>query len=315
MLLLLSLRKGFIHTTFTLTQPVSIDSIPSGSPGQLGNLVDVSRLYIQAKAPGFYPRSGVVLGSGLGQLAEQLERPTILPYAELPHFPRPSVTGHVGNLVLGYLQGEPLAVLQGRAHLYEGNEPWKVAFPVRVLASMGIKHLVTTNAAGGVNTSFRTGDLMLISDHLNFFGGNPLFGPNDDRMGPRFPDLSAAYHPASNQRLMGIAKAQGIDLKQGIYAMLSGPSYETPAEIRALRALGADAVGMSTVPEVIAAAHMGVRVTAISCITNLAAGMGTQTLSHDEVKRVASQAARVVAALLKAFLPSLHQATDAAADH
>lgn len=170
-----------------------------------------------------------------------------------------------------------------------------------------MKHLVVTNAAGGVNSSFQPGDLMVISDHIGFFGVNPLIGPNDPGMGPRFPDLSAAYHPESNRRLLKTAAFHGIPLRQGVYAMLSGPSYETPAEIRALRLLGADAVGMSTVPEVICAVHMGVKVTAISCITNVAAGMGTEPLSHEDVKAVAGRSEQVLATLLKAYLPQLLQ--------
>lgn len=258
----------------------------------------------RAGASGKAPRVGIILGSGLGAFAEQFADRVIIPYAEIPHFPSSSVPGHAGQLALGTLSGEPVVAMQGRVHYYEGYEPWQVAFPARVLCLLGIKTLVVTNAAGTINTAFRPGDLMAITDHLNLAGWNALRGHNDDRLGPRFPDMTTAYHRPLRELLLSIARRQGVDLKQGVYAILSGPTYETPAEIRALRTLGADAVGMSTVPEVVAAAHMGVRVAGISCITNLAAGIGDKPLSHEEVAETASQVREVFARLLAEFLPA-----------
>jgi purine-nucleoside phosphorylase len=257
---------------------------------------------IRARAPGFQPRLGLILGSGLGSFADGLERPIAIDYQALPDFPRSSVPGHAGKLVLGYHHDVPVVVMQGRVHFYEGYAPWQVAFPTRVLARLGVKHLTVTNAAGGINLSFKVGDLMVITDHLNLAGYNPLVGPNDDRLGPRFPDLSHAYDPAFVHLLESVAFQASIPLRHGIYASLSGPSYETPAEIRMLRTLGADAVGMSTVPEVIVAAHVGLPVTGVSCITNLAAGIGTQKLSHAEVSHTANQVKDTFTRLVGQFL-------------
>lgn len=258
---------------------------------------------VRAKAPAT-PKVGVILGSGLGGFADTLESRVALPYADLPHFPRSSVPGHAGKLVLGSLGGEPIVAMQGRVHFYEGYAPAEVAFPARVLCALGIRSLVVTNAAGGIHASLRPGDLMAITDHINLSGWNALVGPNDDRLGPRFPDMSQAYHPALLERLLAIASRQKVDLKRGVYAILSGPSYETPAEIRALRVLGADAVGMSTVPEVVAATHMGVKVAGISCITNLAAGIGNKPLSHEEVAETANRVTATFSRLLAEFLPA-----------
>ncbi len=249
------------------------------------------------------PKAGLILGSGLGAFADRLADKVVIPYAELPHFPRSSVPGHAGRLVLGKVGGEPVVAMQGRVHFYEGYAPAQVAFPARVLCRLGIRSLVVTNAAGAINLGLAPGDLMAIVDHMNFAGWNPLVGPNDDRLGPRFPDLSKAYDPSLTASLMDVAQELGIGLKKGVYAMLSGPSYETPAEIRALRTIGADAIGMSTVPEVIAAAHMGVKVAGISCITNLAAGIGDKPLSHEEVAETASRVRDVFCRLLERFLP------------
>ncbi|HLL52971.1 MAG TPA: purine-nucleoside phosphorylase [Myxococcaceae bacterium] len=259
---------------------------------------------IWTRAPGFKPKVGIILGSGLGAFADTFQDKVVIPYHELPHFPHSSVPGHAGRLVLGHLNGEPVVAMQGRVHSYEGYAPWQVAFPARVLCTLGIKTLVVTNAAGGIQSGMRPGDLMMITDQINLSGWNALSGPNDDRLGPRFPDMSTAFHPGLRQQLQDIAGRQGVALKQGVYVMLSGPAYETPAEIRMLRTLGADAVGMSTVPEVVAAAHMGVRVAGISCITNLAAGMGNKPLSHEEVAEVANQVTAVFARLLNEFLPA-----------
>lgn len=261
--------------------------------------------FIRARAPGISPKVGIILGSGLGEFADGFADKVVIPYGEIPHFPTSSVPGHAGRLVLGRVGGEPVVAMQGRVHFYEGFTPAQVGFPARVLCMLGIKALVVTNAAGGINHDFQPGDLMAISDHLNLAGWNVLAGHNDERLGPRFPDMSAAYNPTLRQTLLDIAAKQKVDLKQGVYVVVSGPSYETPAEIRMLRTLGADAVGMSTVPEVIAAAHMGVPVTGISCITNLASGMGHKPLSHEEVAETANRVKDVFAALLTEFLPTV----------
>lgn len=250
------------------------------------------------------PKVGIILGSGLGDFADTFADKVVIPYGELPHFPHSSVPGHAGRLVMGTLGGEPVVAMQGRVHYYEGYAPDRVAFPARVLCALGIKALVVTNAAGGINLALRPGDLMAITDHLNLSGWNALTGPNDDRLGPRFPDMSTAYHPKLLQLLLDSAHAVDVDLRKGVYAILSGPSYETPAEIRMLRVLGADAVGMSTVPEVIAASHMGVPVAGISCITNLAAGIGNKPLSHEEVAETANKVKDIFQRLLTQFVPA-----------
>ncbi len=264
--------------------------------------IDACADVIRKKAPGFTPKLGVILGSGLGAFADSLEKAVSIEYRELPDFPTSSVHGHAGRLVLGYRGNVPVVAMQGRVHFYEGYAPWQVAFPARVLCRLGVKHLTVTNAAGGINTGFKVGDLMAITDHLNLAGFNPLVGPNEDALGPRFPDMSHAYDPAAREVLLASAKAVGTSLQQGVYVSLSGPSYETPAEIRMLRTLGGDAVGMSTVPEVIVAQHMGVKVTGISCITNLAAGISDQKLSHDEVSEVANKVKDTFTKLLGRFL-------------
>ena len=260
---------------------------------------------IRGRAPGLSPAVGIILGSGLGDFADGFTDKVVLPYTELPHFPHSSVPGHAGRLVLGRLSGVPVVAMQGRVHAYEGYAPAQVAFPARVLCALGIKALVVTNAAGTVNESFAPGNLMAITDQLNLSGWNPLTGPNDDRLGPRFPDMSTAFSPALLKLLRDSAKRTGVDLKSGVYSMLAGPTYETPAEIRMLRILGADAVGMSTVPEVIAAAHMGVPVAGVSCITNMAAGIGDKPLSHAEVAEVAHRVRDTFGRLLADFLPAI----------
>jgi purine-nucleoside phosphorylase len=260
---------------------------------------------VRAKAPSARPKVGIILGSGLGDFATVLADATVIPYSDLPNFPLSGVPGHAGRLVIGDLGGESIVAMQGRVHFYEGYSPAEVAFPARVLCALGIKGLVVTNAAGGINTGFQVGDLMAITDHLNLSGYNPLVGPNEAALGPRFPDLSHAYDPKLLALLQGCAAATKTTLRKGVYACLSGPSYETPAEIRMLRVLGADAVGMSTVPEVIAAAHMGVKVAGISCITNLAAGMSSQPLSHTEVAETAARVRDVFTRLLERFLPEV----------
>jgi purine-nucleoside phosphorylase len=263
---------------------------------------------IRQRAGGLTPRVGIILGSGLGAFADGFERKTIIPYQDLPHFPHSSVPGHAGRMVLGLVGGEPVVAMQGRVHSYEGYSPMQVAFPARVLCALGIRALGVTNAAGGVNTQFIPGDLMAITDHINLSGWNALTGPNDDRLGPRFPDMSRAYAPRLRELLLESSQRTQVSLRQGVYAMVAGPSYETPAEIRMLRTLGADAVGMSTVPEVVAAGHMGVPVVGISCITNLAAGVGDKPLTHDEVAETANRVAGIFSRLLTDFLPRVARA-------
>jgi purine-nucleoside phosphorylase len=232
------------------------------------------------------PTIGLVLGSGLGAFANSLEKATAIPYGEIPRFPVSTAIGHTGELVIGYCQGVPVAVMSGRAHFYEGYTLQQVVFPVRVLGRMGVKILILTNAAGSVNVAYKPGELMVISDHINFMGGNPMTGPNDDQLGLRFFDMSEAYDPQLREIAEKACWKAGVTVRKGVYIAFTGPSYETPAEIRMSRTLGADAVGMSTVPEVIAARHMGIRVLGISCITNMAAGVIKKPLDHREVLEV-----------------------------
>ncbi len=267
--------------------------------------LEQTREAIQKRAPNLKPQVGIILGSGLGGFADGFEDKVVIPYSDLPHFPTSSVPGHAGRLVLGRVGGVDVVAMQGRVHFYEGFTPAQVIYPARVLCSLGIRGLVVTNAAGGIHNELAPGDLMAITDHINLAGWNALTGHNDDRLGPRFPDMSAAYAPKLRALLLDIARRQGVTLRQGVYAIVSGPSYETPAEIRMLRTLGADAVGMSTVPEVTAASHMGVPVAGISCITNLAAGIGHQPLSHEEVAETANRVKDVFARLLAEFLPAM----------
>ncbi len=238
------------------------------------------------------PKVGLILGSGLGFIADQLEGAAVVPYEEIPQFPKSTIVGHEGSLVIGSLDGQLCACMKGRVHFYEGYEMSQLAFPIHVLRGLGVERLLVTNAAGGVNPDFRVGDLMLIEDHLNFLGDNPLRGANRDALGPRFPDMSFAYSKRLRDLWRAVAAEQGVSLREGVYAAMMGPSYETPAEIRMLHRVGADAVGMSTVPEVIVANHCGMEVTGLSVITNQAAGLSGQALSHDEVKE-ASELARV----------------------
>lgn len=225
---------------------------------------------------------GLILGSGLGELAEEIEDPQVITYDQIPHFPVSTVSGHAGQLVYGALEGKKVLAMQGRFHYYEGYSMQTVTYPVRVMAALKAHSLIVTNAAGGVNTDFEPGNLMLINDHINFMGSNPLFGPNNEELGPRFPDMSEAYRLSYRQTAQAVAEKQGIALREGVYMGFSGPTYETPAEVRFARIAGADAVGMSTVPEVIVASHCGLNVLGISCITNLAAGM-QKNLNHKEV--------------------------------
>jgi len=237
---------------------------------------------IQARAK-FQPEIGVILGSGLGPIAQKIESPITIPYTEIPHFHGTSVEGHAGKMILGTFHGVKTVFLQGRFHLYEGYQMEEVAFPTRTICGLGIKTLVLTNASGGINTRYRPGDIMVIDDHLNLMGDNPLKGPNIAELGPRFPDMTEAYSKQCRDIIDECARELEIPLQHGTYVGLLGPTYETPAEVRMLRTLGGDAVGMSTVPETIAANHLGVRVCGLACITNLAAGMSAQKLTHQEV--------------------------------
>jgi purine-nucleoside phosphorylase len=248
------------------------------------------------------PTTALVLGSGLGDFAESLERATSIRYEDIPNWPAAKVIGHDGRLVIGTASGRPTIVLSGRAHYYEGHDLRTVTFAVRVLGVLGVKALILTNAAGGINTSFAPGDLMVIDDHINLLGSNPLVGPNDERFGVRFPDLTNVYSPRLRQIADEAAASQGLTLRHGIYVAWHGPSYETPAEIRYLRSIGADAVGMSTVPEAIVARHMGIEVLGISCITNLAAGVLPQPLNHEEVLETAKRVRGKFLSLLNAVI-------------
>jgi purine-nucleoside phosphorylase len=254
---------------------------------------------------GLRPRIALVLGSGLGAFADELTEAARIPYETIPGFPRSTAVGHAGRLVVGKAGQTVVAAMQGRVHLYEGYSAREVAFPMRVLARLGIRAAILTNAAGGIHRDYHQGSLVVIRDHIHLQGANPLMGPNDERFGPRFPDMTEAY--AQTYRKLALAEAErlGIDLHEGVYAALPGPSYETPAEIRYLRTIGADLVGMSTVPEVIAARHMGIRILGISCVTNMAAGILDQPLSHREVLQTAERVKGQFMALLRAVIPRI----------
>ncbi len=244
---------------------------------------------------------GLILGSGLGELAEEIEEAIVIPYDQIPFFPTSTVVGHAGQLVYGTLSGKKVLAMQGRFHFYEGHSMQTVTYPVRVMAALKAHSVIVTNASGGVNESFVPGDLMLITDHINFTGQNPLIGPNEDEIGPRFPDMSAAYTLTYREVAKEAASQLDLTLKEGVYMGYSGPTYETPAEIRMSRTMGADAVGMSTVPEVIVAAHSGLKVLGISCITNLAAGMQAN-LNHEEVVETTQRVKQSFKALIKEVL-------------
>jgi purine-nucleoside phosphorylase len=248
------------------------------------------------------PRVGVVLGSGLGAFADGLTGLVKVPYETLPHLPASKVVGHAGNLCFGHVDDVPVVCMQGRVHMYEGHPMWQVVHGVRTMARLGVSCVLITNAAGGLEAGWAAGDLMIISDHLNLSGMQPLLGPNDDTLGTRFPDMTNAYDPALREQLREVSKEEGLPLREGVYAALSGPSYETPAEIRMLRVLGAQAVGMSTVPEVIALRHMRVRCAALSCITNMAAGLGAGELDHKEVEETAKTRRADLQRLLKGWI-------------
>ena len=251
------------------------------------------------------PTVGVVLGSGLGGFADELSEATRIPYANIPFFPRSTAIGHAGQMVIGKVGDIAVAVMQGRVHLYEGYSANEAAFPTRVFGRLGIRALVLTNAAGGINLEYKQGALVVITDHINLQGQNPLTGPNDDRIGPRFPDMTQAYSKPYREIALRAAQRLGKTVYQGVYAGLLGPSYETPAEIRYLRTIGADLVGMSTIPEVIAARHMGIKVLAISCVTNMAAGTSDEVLSHEDVLATGERVKGDFVALLRAILPEI----------
>jgi purine-nucleoside phosphorylase len=265
-------------------------------------LADAAAQFILTRTP-LRPKIGLVLGSGLGAFADSLTEATRVPYADIPTFPRSTALGHAGQMVLGHSGDVPVATMQGRAHLYEGYSAREVNFPMRVFGRMGIRGVILTNAAGGINLSYSQGALVLIRDHINLQGSNPLVGANDDRFGVRFPDMTQAYARDYRQMAREEAGKLGIGLEEGVYAGLLGPSYETPAEIEYLRRVGADLVGMSTVAEVIAARHMEMKVLAVSCVTNMAAGILDQPLSHREVMETGERVKTIFQALLRAVLP------------
>lgn len=248
------------------------------------------------------PRLGLVLGSGLGGLADSVENATAIAYRDLPGFPVGSVAGHAGRLVLGTLEGTPVVVLQGRAHLYEGIPASDLAVPTRTVRALGAETVVLTNAAGSLNPQAGPGELMALTDHINLMGANPLMGPNDDAIGPRFVGLGDAYDIDLRKAMHLAAQAEGVELHEGVYLAVAGPSFETPAEIRAFKALGADAVGMSTVPEVIVARHCGLKVAAVSAITNLAEGLGVEALSHEHTLQNAEVASEKLQRVLRRFV-------------
>ena len=255
------------------------------------------------------PRIALVLGSGLGGFADDFEESVGIPYEDIPGFVRSTAQGHAGRLVIGKIESVPVLAMQGRVHYYEGYSLEEVTFPVRTFGLLGVKTLVLTNAAGGINVQLTQGALMVISDHVNLMGVNPLRGPNDERFGPRFPDMSAVYSPELQELVVDEAKVIGAEVRRGIYGGLSGPSYETPAEIHLLRGLGADAVGMSTVPEAIVARHMGLEVLGISCITNMAAGISDEPINHEEVMATGDRVRETFAELLRRVINAINNRT------
>lgn len=271
---------------------------------QFYDKVSASAAYIRARIPQA-PTVGIILGSGLGGLVDAMTDKTVIPYGDIPHFPRSTVAGHAGNLVIGRLGSQVAAALQGRFHYYEGFSMKEVTYPVYVLALLGVKTLIVTNACGGINRTFVPGDLMLLSDHINMLGANSLIGPNDERFGPRFPDMTEAYPRRLREKAHQAAGALGFSCKEGVYAIFPGPCYETAAEIRAYEHLGADAIGMSTVPEVIAANYLGMAVLGIACITNMATGIAREKHSHQEVLRIANESSQKLCALVERVVREL----------
>jgi purine-nucleoside phosphorylase len=268
-------------------------------------------VFVQSRLGALAPRVGIVLGSGLGAVADAVADPVIVPYHEIPHFPQSTVEGHAGQMVAGLLGSAPVAILQGRVHSYEGYTPHGVTFPMRVLGALGVRTVVLTNAAGGIQAGYHLGQLVLLADHINMMGWNPLTGPNEPRfaIGPgaglRFFDMTEAYSKALRALAAEAAREEGFTLEEGVYLATPGPNFETPAEVRAFRTLGATLVGMSTVPETIVARHMGIEVLGISCVTNLAAGLGATPLSHEEVYESGRMVERRLAGLLKRLAPRI----------
>ena len=251
------------------------------------------------------PKTAIILGSGLGGLVDFMEEKMVVPYKEIPNFPQSSVAGHAGNFVVGKIEGKLVAAMQGRFHYYEGFTARELCYPLYVMKLLGIENLIVTNACGGVNRDFKPGDLMIIDNYINFIRVNPLIGDNDDRFGPRFPDMSEPYSPVLLEKAEKAAEKLGIDYKRGVYALFNGPCYESAAEIRAFAALGADAVGMSTVPETICGNYLGMKVFGVSCITNMATGIATVKHSHEEVVRVANEASEKLCSWMKEFIVNI----------
>ncbi len=286
-----------------ITVPTPANNSPEGEFERAGLAADF--IFSQTA---LRPKIALVLGSGLGAFADEFADAAKIPYAQIPHFPQSTAIGHAGKLVIGKVGAIPVVGMQGRVHLYEGYSAKEVAFPIRVFARMGVKAVILTNAAGGIKREFVQGRLVVISDHINLQGVNPLTGPNDERFGLRFHDMTAAYDRRFREMTVGEGNRMGIGMYEGVYAGLRGPSYETPAEIRFLRTAGADLVGMSTVPEVIAARHSGIRVLGISCVTNAAAGILDQPLNHLEVLETAERVKGQFIGLLKAVIPRIAEA-------
>jgi purine-nucleoside phosphorylase len=282
------------------TKPTTPKSIPSAEYVQ----ADRAAKFILARTK-LRPQIALVLGSGLGAFADEFASATKIPYVRIPHFPRSTAIGHAGQLVIGAVGHVAVAGMQGRVHLYEGYSAKEVAFPVRVFARMGVKAVILTNAAGGINRNYSQGGLVILRDHINLQGVNPLSGPNDERLGPRFPDMTHAYDRDFRRFAVEEATKLRLSLQEGVYLALSGPNYETPAEIHSFRTIGADLVGMSTVPEVIVARHSGIRVLGLSCVTNMAAGTTDQPLSHAEVLETTERVKTQFIALLKAVIPRI----------
>lgn len=275
-----------------------------GKPSRQFVHAEAAARFIQKKTK-LRPKIALVLGSGLGAFADEFAEATRIPYAKIPHFPRSTAIGHAGQLVLGKVEGVEVVGMQGRVHLYEGYSAQEVTFPIRVFSRLGVKAVILTNAAGGIKKEFRQGRLVVISDHINLQGANPLSGPNDENFGPCFPDMTNAYDKKFRHLTLAAGRKLNIELGEGVYAALVGPSYETPAEIRYLRSIGADLVGMSTVPEVIAARHSGMRTLGISCVTNAAAGVLDQPLDHNQVLETAEWVKSQFIGLLRAVIPQI----------
>jgi purine-nucleoside phosphorylase len=285
--------------------PTSTTALQQDDYSRAGEAADFIRNKINVQ-----PAIAMVLGSGLGGFADDLNARTVIPYNQIPHFPMTSAIGHAGNLVIGKMSNVPVAAMQGRVHYYEGHSLQRVTFPMRVFFRLGIKAVLLTNAAGGIGSQLKQGCLVVLKDHINLLGSNPLMGPNDERFGLRFIDLTEAYAADYRRMAMEEGRRLGIDIFEGVYAAVTGPSYETPAEIRFLRTIGADTVGMSTVPEVIVARHCGIKVLAISCVTNLAAGISGQPINHLEVLETGERVRGQFVALLKSLLPRMARALE-----